>query len=123
MDDHDYVFPPQSANDHSDILIRLLRLTFAKLKVTVKDLKQCHKNYFYNILLKTDKVQEISSFGNMKKNIGTLEITWKLFLRTLTVLGLDVVKVDITFRHKGQQFVISSKGRIDENDEYTDSPL
>ena len=124
MEDHHYLFPPQSANEYNEILVKLLRLTCTKLKITNEDFKRYHKHYFYNILLNTDKVQEASNYGNLKKGITQFSrITWSVFEKTMTVLGLDIVKIDITLRHKGKEFVISSKGRIDENNEYTDSPL
>lgn len=124
MEDHHYLFPPQSANEYNEILLKLLRLIFTKLKITVEDFKRHHKHHFYNILLETDKTKEASNYGNLKKGITQYPtITWKMFKDTLTVLGLDIVKVDIVLRHKGKEFTISSKGRIDEKNEYTDSPL
>ena len=124
MEDHHYLFPPQEANDQSDPLAKLIRLIFTHLKLTEKDFKQYHKNYFFNVLLKTDKIDETSDCGNLKSSIRKPnKISWYNFIRSLNVLEIHLVKIDVTFKWKGNTYTVSSKGKITEKNEYTDSPL
>ena len=119
MSKSDFIFEPQSAMRQLYTLPRMVRLLFARLKITEADFFDHVARYCRRTETPDHKVSNTAS--NSKKLIKGHDVTWRTLMFIIEdILHLDILDVSITLRNNRTQetFVLSNRDRIDGSDVY-----